>query len=171
MKTRNIFAFIVCAAFSVVAMSCSDNAGDLTGQTDTPENPDTGTPDVPEPEETFDVTYEESMEDFANPERGFYKYTEVGFRGGSVHNPISVPSLSAYRETGKTLIYQYNYLTDFMDGDISEEALDVIRQNMQALSDKAAIKKRMDSDFPYALLLCLCDHCLEVIDMRVDIAI
>ena len=135
MKTRNIFAFIVCAAFSVVAMSCSDNAGDLTGQTDTPENPDTGTPDVPEPEETFDVTYEESMEDFANPERGFYKYTEVGFRGGSVHNPISVPSLSAYRETGKTLIYQYNYLTDFMDGDISEEALDVIRQNMQALRD------------------------------------
>ena len=125
------------AAVAFCFVSCNDD--------NTPENPDdsgitenpgdTDGTDEPEVPETFDVTYTESMEDFANPERGFYKYTEVGFRNGKVNNPISVASLSAYRETGKTLIYQYNYLTDFMEGDISEEALNVIRTNMQALRD------------------------------------
>lgn len=137
MKLKSKYLFTLMAAVSFCFVSCNDdNIPENPDDSGITENPgDTDGTDEPEVPETFDVTYTESMEDFANPERGFYKYTEVGFRNGKVNNPISVASLSAYRETGKTLIYQYNYLTDFMEGDISEEALNVIRTNMQALRD------------------------------------
>lgn len=87
------------------------------------------------PEETFDVSYEESMEDFPNPERGFYKYTEVSFSGGRMPSPLSAATLEGYRKSGKTLVFQYNYITDFIDRPISDEALSVIRQNMQVLRE------------------------------------
>lgn len=117
---RHFLPLIPFAAFVFFSCSCSNDMG-AGGST----------PDIPE--ETFEVVYEESMEDFPNPERGFYKYTEVNFSGGNMPKPISVATLEGYRKSGKTLIFQYNYISDFIDGPISEEALDVMRQNMEAL--------------------------------------
>lgn len=119
---KHFLPLISFAAFVLLSCGCSND--NISGG---------DSPAVPE--ETFEVSYTESMEDFPNPERGFYKYTEVSFSGGRIPSPISAATLEGYRKSGKTLVFQYNYITDFIDGPISDEALSVIRQNMQVLRE------------------------------------
>lgn len=80
----------------------------------------------------YDVTYAGTDEDFCNPERGFYKQYTLWFRDGQLPSPVSVQSLQADRLQKRTLTLTLFYLTDFMDGDISTAAMDVIRQSLEA---------------------------------------
>jgi len=80
--------------------------------------------------------YEESDTQLVNPERGFYAgATDVR----SAKNPITVSKAKAVRAEGRTLMYIGFYLTDFMDGDISQDYLDMIQSSMDALRE-AGIK-------------------------------
>ncbi len=46
------------------------------------------------PETSISVNYEESLEDFPNPERGFYRYSETS---SSNYNPLSEAQLANFR--------------------------------------------------------------------------
>ena len=82
------------------------------------------------------LTYTESTTPLVNPERGFY--------GGAIDiksasSPVRVSAAKALRAEGKTLMYVGFYLTDFMNGDISQAYLDMIQTSFDALRE-AGIK-------------------------------
>lgn len=73
------------------------------------------------------VSFTESDDPVLNPERGFY--------GGasdirSASSPVSYSAARAVRTGGMSLMYVGFYLTDFMNGDISQAYLDMIQQSM-----------------------------------------
>ncbi len=84
------------------------------------------------------TTYEftESTAPLVNPERGFY--------GGAVDiksasSPVRASAAKALRAEGKTLMYVGFYLTEFINGDISQAYLDMIQTSFDALRE-AGIK-------------------------------
>ena len=77
-------------------------------------------------------TFKESKKIFPNPERGFY----AGRNWYTAQDKItSQPWINAMRIQGITLVYTGYYLTDFMESDISQEFIDMIDANMQALRE------------------------------------
>lgn len=76
------------------------------------------------------VEYTENNEDIANPERGFYRHTETGTSNYSFLNETT---LQGYRAEGFTLILRLFYLNGFVDSDISEEYLDNMQQDFNAM--------------------------------------
>lgn len=77
---------------------------------------------------TFTIT----KQVFANPERGFY----VGWNWYTAQDPVVQRNfMRAQRAAGVTVMYTGYYLTDFMESDISQEYLDMIDSNMQALRE------------------------------------
>lgn len=82
------------------------------------------------------VTYQESTTPLVNPERGLYGGA-VDIRSAS--SPVTVSDAKALRAEGITLKYIGFYLTDFMNGDISEAYLEMIRKSLGALRE-AGIK-------------------------------
>ncbi len=80
-------------------------------------------------------TYVESDEAFPNPERGFY--TPVSYNSAS-SRPLSSSGVETQRLANKTIFYTAYYPKDYMEGDISEDFLNLMRQNMQTLRDGGA---------------------------------
>lgn len=84
-------------------------------------------------------TYMESFEDFPNPERGFYRYTES--RSGS-YSTLKPEELKAYRSENRingagynvhsTLVFRYFVMSDFVESDLSEAFLDSITVDFRA---------------------------------------
>ena len=109
----------VIAIFSFV--SCNNENTDKT-----PENPYDG---------LVHQTYVESMDVFPNPERGFYS---VKSYHSASDMPLSVKSIQTQRKFDRTIFYIGYYPKEYMDGDIAEEFLNLIRTNMQALRDGGA---------------------------------
>ena len=93
--------------------------------------------DMPEPsyEGLSHISFTESDEIFANPERGFYKHYDFT---GSKASPLSASTLKADRINGITLCYTGHYLSAFLTSDISEDFLNLVRSNMQALREGGA---------------------------------
>lgn len=95
--------------------------------------------------------YEEALKIFPNPERGFY--TARDFR--SAATKLSQVEIQASRLQNKTLFYTGYYLTDFMDSDISESYLNMMRSNFLTLRDGGAkcilrfVYKSSESDKPW----------------------
>lgn len=81
------------------------------------------------------VTYRPSKTNFCNPERGYYSQYTVRFSSGKMPKAISSSVISLNRRSCQTLTLSMFYLTDFMEGDISAAALDIIRQSFQAHRD------------------------------------
>lgn len=75
-------------------------------------------------------TYVESEDAFPNPERGFYAVKS--FHSAS-DSPITLKSMQTQRKINKTLYYMGFYPTDYMNGDIGEEFLDLMRTNFELL--------------------------------------
>lgn len=91
--------------------------------------------------QTSTVNYTESTDDFANPERGFYRYSESEYGGN--YDFLNAQTLSNYRNLHKpsganyniysTLVFRYFELTAFKNSAISNAFL----SNMQADFDAA----------------------------------
>lgn len=93
---------------------------------------------VDEPVIPTSVSYIPDNTIFANPERGFYKYTEcqLGTGTGSLNESI----LKSWRINDNiTLIYRIYYLKDFRDVPLTEVALTDLDQDFETLR-KAGIK-------------------------------
>lgn len=82
------------------------------------------------------VTFTESTAHLVNPERGFYAGATDIFKAS---NPITLSKAKSIRTQGRTLMYVGFYLTDFMNGDISEAYLEMIQKSLDAIRD-AGIK-------------------------------
>ena len=101
--------------------------------------------------EPVTYTYEESFEDFANPERGFYKPFE--FR--NAQQTITADQVRECVEQNYTLLLYEFYLTEFMESDISQEYLDNIAACFSALRQGGAkcvlrfAYKSRESDTPW----------------------
>lgn len=104
-------------------------------QTDEPLPDETG-PDAPGGYDWTGVKYkfEESADVIANPERGFMKYQD--FKSNTP--ALKASAVKAQRVEGRTLYYTGYYLTDFMNGDISQEYLKLIQDTMDALREGGA---------------------------------
>lgn len=76
--------------------------------------------------------YVESEDAFPNPERGFYSVKS--FHSAS-DAPFNQQSLLASRKVNRTIFYTGYYPTDYMNGDIGEDFLALMRTNMQALRE------------------------------------
>ena len=80
------------------------------------------------------VSFTENTNLLPNPERGIYRSRNYY----SKSEPINVSEVKAQRLSGHTLWYFGFYLTDFMEGDISQAFLDLIQANMDALREGGA---------------------------------
>lgn len=88
--------------------------------------------------------FEESFEDFANPERGFYKYTSTS---SSNYSPLNESVLKDYRNGityGKakmpvTLIFRYFILSDFVSSPLSDEFISNV-ENDFTIARNAGVK-------------------------------
>ncbi|MBO4605588.1 MAG: DUF4832 domain-containing protein [Bacteroidales bacterium] len=145
-----------CDDFQLPDFGFKPSGGDKT------EKPDEK-PDEPLPDNTgsdapggYDWTgvkynFEESTDVIANPERGFMKYQDFK----SKTSALKASAVKAQRAEGRTLYYTGYYLTDFMNGDISEAFLQKIQDTMDALREGGAkcvlrfAYKESESDKPW----------------------
>lgn len=82
--------------------------------------------------QTTTVSYTASNENFPNPERGFYKYSDTESSSGS-YNLLNQNSLTNYRlNQNITLVFRYFYLNDFVSTTIPQSYL----TNMQTDFDR-----------------------------------
>lgn len=89
--------------------------------------------------EKVNVNYTESMEDFPNPERGFYRYSETH---SSNYEPLSAEELKGYRSLESiqsanykvlsTLVFRYYVLDDVVNTAISASFLTNIKKDFEA---------------------------------------
>ena len=92
------------------------------------------------------IIYDASTEDFPNPERGVYRYTETRSNN---YTPLRVAELVSYRSPGSipganydfvsTLVFRYFFLGDFTEGPISQAYLDNVAADM-ATARQAGVK-------------------------------
>ena len=127
--------------FPVVIVDDGGNNTEESGNENNNENeeptlPDNTGPDSPGGYDWTGVKYEfeESTDVIANPERGFMRYQD--FKSGTA--ALKASSVKANRAEGYTLMYTGYYLTDFMNGDISEAYLKKIQDTMDALREGGA---------------------------------
>ncbi len=92
------------------------------------------------------ITYLQDDSDFANPDRGFYRYSETRASNYVVLNEEELrgyrtPSLSsgANYETLSTLIFRYYVLDEFVDKSISEEFLSKMKEDF-VIARNAGVK-------------------------------
>lgn len=94
----------------------------------------------PDDNSRIEVTYEESTEDFANPDRGFYRYSEAR---ASYYTVLDEETLRGYRvrqtssgstyQTINTLIFRYYILDDFTNSPISQQFLNNMQLDFDAV--------------------------------------
>lgn len=93
-----------------------------------------------EEEGTVTVNYTVDNSDFTNPDRGFYRYSETTASNYSVLseallNTYATPSTSsgATYQTLSTLVFRYYILDDFVDTPISQDFLDNMQLDFNAV--------------------------------------
>lgn len=95
---------------------------------------------IPDPEGT--IYFTESDEIIANPERGFLIQTY--YESGDLSRTLTPNVVQINRKTAKISLYLHSYyLTDYMESDISQEFLDRMQKNFNALREggsKAVIR-------------------------------
>jgi len=89
--------------------------------------------------EKVNVTYDESSEDFPNPERGFYRYSEVH---SSNYEVLNTDELKGYRspqsiesanyKVASTLVFRYYVLDDVVNKPITTSFLDNLKKDFAA---------------------------------------
>lgn len=119
MKLLNLFILIPALLFSI-ACSSSD-----------PDDPDNGNGNGNK-EPYINVSYTESADIIINPERGFYTHKEFATSGGD-NGAITTAMVQEYRNKGISLFLIIYYMPDFRDKLISDDFLQRIKSNMEAL--------------------------------------
>ena len=91
------------------------------------------TPVAPESDDIL-VSFTESTSHVTNPERGFYSALDIR----PSDSALSKSRVMSIRSEGRTLMYLGFYLTNFMNGDISQAFLDKMQSCFDALRDGGA---------------------------------
>lgn len=91
----------------------------------------------PEPDPEGTIYYTETDEIFANPERGFLQ--QVYYESSDLAAQSNPNSIKSNRENDYMTLYLHSYyLTDYIESDISQEFLDRMERNFQALREGGA---------------------------------
>ncbi len=112
--------------------------GDITSLLKEDKEPDNSQhdPDVlPDYSHLNHISFKESDAVFPNPERGFY--STASFKRATA-SPITAERIRSTRLENRTIFYMGFYPKQYMDGDIGEDFLQMIRANMQALRENGA---------------------------------
>lgn len=115
------YALSICLAVMVLFVSCKNQEDSLVKI------------------EKVNVSYAESAEDFPNPERGFYRYSEVN---SSNYEVLSAEELKGYRspqsiqsanyKVSSTLVFRYYILDDVVSTAISASFISNIKKDFEA---------------------------------------
>ncbi|MGY4539161.1 hypothetical protein ACVW0P_003589 [Mucilaginibacter sp. UYNi724] len=115
------YALGTCLAAVLLSSSCKDKEANLVTI------------------EKANVTYTESAEDFPNPERGFYRYSEVH---SSNYTVLTADELKGYRspqsiqsanyQVASTLVFRYYILDDVVNTAISANFITNIKKDFEA---------------------------------------
>lgn len=112
--------------------------GDITPLLKEDKEPDNSQhdPDVlPDYSHLNHISFTESDAVFPNPERGFY--STASFKRATA-SPITADRIMSARLENRTIFYMGFYPKQYMDGDIGEDFLQMIRANMQVLRENGA---------------------------------
>ena len=112
--------------------------GDITSLLKEDKEPDNSQhePDVlPDYSHLNHISFTESDAVFPNPERGFY--STASFKRATA-SPITADRIRSARLENRTIFYMGFYPKQYMDGDISDEFLQMVRANMQVLRENGA---------------------------------
>ena len=110
--------------------------GDITSQlTDIKEAAVEKPEELPTYENLSRITFTETNELFPNPERGFY-FTQ-SFKSAKA-SLLTASKIESNRLQNRTICYLGFYPKQYMDGDISEDFLQMVRNNMQVLRENGA---------------------------------
>ncbi len=92
--------------------------------------------------QTTTVTYQESVVDFPNPERGFYRYSSTY---PEPYQFLDAGQLAAYRQSHRpssaqyhifsTLVFRYFFLDDFVGSPLSAQFLQNVQQDFDAVRE------------------------------------
>lgn len=126
---KKIIAVVLIASASWLCMACQKSGG-ATGVSS----------------EKITVTYAESDADFANPERGFYRYTQTS---ASNYTPLDAAQLQQWRglnnadggsyQVYSTLVFRYFILDIFKNAQLSESFLQAVKKDFD-IARSAGIK-------------------------------
>ncbi len=90
-------------------------------------------------DEQSEMIYTESQEDFPNPERGFYRYTETKSGDYTTLKPEMLKSFRNENNVGgadynvySTLVFRYFVMSDYVNKDLSEAFLDSVAVDFRA---------------------------------------
>jgi len=121
MKLLNLYLLIPALLFS---MACSSSD---------PDDPGNGNGNGNKEKEPYvEISYTESDKVIINPERGFYTHKEFSTSNDD-NGAITQAMVKEYRDKGISLFLTIYYMPDFRDKTISNEFLQRIRNNMEAL--------------------------------------
>ena len=91
----------------------------------------------PEPDPEGTIYYTETQDLFPNPERGFLQ--QLYYESNNLKSQLSADAIQRNRENDNMTLYlQSYYLTDYIESDISQEFLDRMERNFQALREGGA---------------------------------
>jgi hypothetical protein len=126
------------------------------------------------------IQYADSDENFANPERGFYRQL-APFWIGEQKDPLDAGELLKLRQQGITMLRTYFIIDEFIDRPISQEALDQINANFATVR-QAGLKvlprfsynfakdaSRPQPDAPLDLVLTHIDQLTPVLRNNADV--
>lgn len=125
--------------------------------------------------EMENITYQPTDEIFANPERGFYKYSFIELGSGS--GALSQSLISGYRNNGISLVMRYFNLKNFKDKALSAEVLSEIDSDFET-ARRAGIKiiprfsysqSENEPDAPLAIILQHLDQLKPVLTKNADV--
>lgn len=95
---------------------------------------------VPAPDDQYKslqkITFTESDENIANPERGFLTHLEFSSQKDLL--PISQTTVESNYSYKRTLFFMIYYMENFMESPISEDYLNLIKANMECLRQGGA---------------------------------
>lgn len=86
---------------------------------------------APKPPFEYMMKYNYEKADFCSPERGSTEMFEYHFRGGTIPSVYSVERLKSCHKLNCTLHYLGVYLCDYVESDIPQAALDMLREHFR----------------------------------------
>jgi hypothetical protein len=108
-----------------------------------------------------EINYENSLEIFSNPERGFFPQLAVN----SERPGLDVERLKAFRKEHMTMILRIFYLEKFKDKPLSEAQLSLIRSDLQKIRE-AGVKCVLR--FAYTNNMEVADAPLHIVEQHLD---
>lgn len=129
MKALNLITTALIISF---AAACNSLEPTVENETENSTETEDKTEDKSEYKGLTHLEFTESDKAFPNPERGFYHVKN--FRSVT-EVPLNQTVMDIQRALNRTITYICFYPTDYMDGDIAEDFLQVMRTNFQVLRD------------------------------------